>query len=59
MTPTKKEKAIIRSNWPWLKLRFTKDGGVLAQQSRGGSWGVLLSPYYLLRELEFLRALHK
>ena len=38
---TNAEKKEIRSHYGYMKLRFTKNGTVEAQQSKGSAWGLL------------------
>ena len=53
---TKKQKNKIRSYWSQYKLRFCKNGSVLAQKSENGAWGVLYTPEQLARHCEAIGA---
>ena len=53
---TSKEKAIIRSNWPGMILRFRKDGTVEA--SKGGAYGILYSAEQAKAHIQTYTAKH-
>ena len=44
MKLTKSQKAIIRRHWADRRLKFLKDGTVLARQGTSEPWGVLYHP---------------
>ena len=56
ITITNKEKSEIRRYYAGqYKLRFKPDGTIEAQKERGGSWGILYTPWYTEQHLNYIR----
>ena len=52
---TNAEKKEIRSHYGYMKLRFTKNGTVEAQQRKNGAWGLLYDSEALINHVMSIR----